>query len=357
MWWWLLQLLRLFLPPLRQASSRGSLGCGGGGGGTLPVAGGVGGWVQGADRVGVMALPQDGLPQLCCGVCQTPFEGRPPMEEGLVIPPGGPLRTEADSLHQGAHFLLILEGSKSDSRGAPTHLRWVGGSRHEVEGKGAVVREAWRLLCHTAAEEIGVEAAMDVKAVNARGLLPPVEGVTPLVGMQFAEGIHQPILGAGPLEHAGCVSLCAAAWVYGGRVIATREEGVEKGSRCSAISCRVGGRGCRGGEAAWECGTWLGLLLSLVESNTKLKSPPMRWRAEPCCSSNGASASSVKARWARHRLVPEGQYTVASAREWPPHLQQAPRSLPSASLLKVVLASARWPSTNKRWLIRMPTPD
>ena len=181
------------------------------------------------------------------------------MEEGLVIPPGGPLRTEADSLHQGAHFLLILEGSKSDSRGAPTHLRWVGGSRQEVEGKGAVVREAWRLLCHTAAEEIGVEAAMDVKAVNARGLLPPVEGVTPLVGMQFAEGIHQPILGAGPLEHAGCAPLCAAAWVHGGRVIATREEGVEKGSRCSAISCRVGGRGSRGGRRlgsvalGWDC--------------------------------------------------------------------------------------------------------
>ena len=137
------------------------------------------------------------------------------------------MRTEADSLHQCAHLLLILEGAKPDSWGAPTHLGWVGGSRQEVEGEGAVVREARWLLRHPAAEEVGVKAVMDVKAVNAGGLLPSVEGVSPLVRMQFAEGIHQAMPSAGLLEHAGRVPFSAAAWVHGGGVIAAREEGVE----------------------------------------------------------------------------------------------------------------------------------
>ena len=64
-----------------------------------------------------------------------------------------------------------------------------------MEGKGAVVRGASRLLCHKAEEEIGVEAAMDGKAVSVGGLLSPVEGVTPLAGIQLgfswdAVGMH-----------------------------------------------------------------------------------------------------------------------------------------------------------------------
>ena len=45
------------------------------------------------------------------------------------------------------------------------------------------------LVCYIAAEEVGLEAVVDVKAVDAGRLLPSVEGVPPFVRMESAESV------------------------------------------------------------------------------------------------------------------------------------------------------------------------
>jgi len=152
------RLRQLLIPPLRQACSWGGLG---------PGDGGRGNWVQGASSVGVVSRPQDALPQLRCGARQASFGGLPPVEEGLVIPEGDPLRIEADSLHQCAHLLLILEGTKPDPWRASTHLGWVGGSGQEMEGEGPVVRDMYEHI-----QNIDISFYMIAMKLRVQQVLP-----------------------------------------------------------------------------------------------------------------------------------------------------------------------------------------